>query len=212
MGRPGVRGVHITEEGRRPIPNQLQAFLNHPSVVGFVYVSFGSCIHVSQFPSWVPRTVLAAMGNCSHLKFVWRWDGKPPNLYSEKVPPNVYFSDLLTQLDLLAHSDIRGMMVGHGGHNGIQEALFFRVRRILDVWATSFGLVVLQMDSVTCSRRCCCRCYLANERIYHVFFISYWFQQETKPKNQNLSWHFHYNKNLGLRSLVMQQLYIIMPV
>jgi glucuronosyltransferase len=118
-----IGGMHIAGKTKL-LPPEISNFLNGSE---FVYVSFGTAVRVSKSDSALQNKFFNALGNMTSFKFLWKWDGAslPTN-----TPGNIYFAKWLPQQDLYAHEKIRGM-IGHGGINGIHEAVYYGVPMIL---------------------------------------------------------------------------------
>jgi glucuronosyltransferase len=87
------------------------------STNGIVVVSFGSV--VASFPQTISRKLLDGLGQLEQT-VIMRFQNKN-NL---TIPRNVIVADWIPQNDLLDHATV---MVTHGGHNGIYEALYHAV-------------------------------------------------------------------------------------
>ncbi|XP_051877213.1 UDP-glucuronosyltransferase 1A1-like [Pristis pectinata] len=108
-----VGGVNCNE--RKPLPQDLEDFLNSSGEHGAVIFSLGSMI--SDMPISTANTIAEAFGQIPQ-KVVWRHSGERPS----KLEPNTKLVEWLPQNDLLAHPKTRAFLT-HGGAHGIYEAI-----------------------------------------------------------------------------------------
>lgn len=94
---------------------------------GFIYVSFGSTIQSLHKHPGIYEKFLQAFAKYTEYNFIWKWNGQTPKTY----PLNVrFYTEFLPQMQILANNKIKGF-IGHGGNNGIHEAIYFNVPMIL---------------------------------------------------------------------------------
>ncbi|XP_034146452.1 UDP glucuronosyltransferase 5 family, polypeptide G1 [Esox lucius] len=103
----------------RPLPADLEAFMQSSGEHGVVVMSLGTL--VSALPKEVSEVVALAFAQLPH-KVVWRFLGERP----ASLGNNTLLMDWLPQNDLLGHPKTRAF-VAHGGTNGIYEAIYHGV-------------------------------------------------------------------------------------
>ncbi|XP_069790296.1 UDP-glucuronosyltransferase 1A1-like [Narcine bancroftii] len=108
-----VGGMNCKE--RKPLPQDLEEFVNSSGEHGVVIFSLGSM--VSDMPISAANQIAKAFGQIPQ-KVVWRYHGERPST----LAPNTKLVEWLPQNDLLAHPKTRAFMT-HGGMNGIYEAI-----------------------------------------------------------------------------------------
>lgn len=103
----------------RPLPADLEAFMQSSGEHGVVVMSLGTL--VSALPHEVTEAIAAAFAHLPQ-KVVWRFKGEKPS----SLGNNTLLVDWLPQNDLLGHPKTRAF-VAHGGTNGIFEAIYHGV-------------------------------------------------------------------------------------
>ncbi|XP_051877188.1 UDP-glucuronosyltransferase 1A1-like isoform X2 [Pristis pectinata] len=113
----------ITCKERKPLPQDLEEFLNSSGEHGAVIFSLGSLI--SDMPISTANIIAEAFGQIPQ-KVVWRHSGERPL----KLAPNTKLVEWLPQNDLLAHPKTRAFLT-HGGIHGIYEAICSAVPMVM---------------------------------------------------------------------------------
>ncbi len=103
----------------RPLPVELEAFMQSSGEHGVVVMSLGTL--VSALPREVTEAMAAAFAQLPQ-KVVWRFIGEKPS----SLGNNTLLIDWLPQNDLLGHPKARAF-VAHGGTNGMYEAIYHGV-------------------------------------------------------------------------------------
>ncbi|XP_044039129.1 UDP glucuronosyltransferase 5 family, polypeptide G1 [Siniperca chuatsi] len=103
----------------RPLPVELEAFMQTSGEHGVVVMSLGTL--VSALPREVTEAIAAAFAQLPQ-KVVWRLVGEKPS----SLGNNTLLVDWLPQNDLLGHPKTRAF-VAHGGTNGMYEAIYHGV-------------------------------------------------------------------------------------
>ncbi|XP_061768768.1 UDP-glucuronosyltransferase 2B31-like [Nerophis ophidion] len=103
----------------RPLPTDLEAFMQSSGEHGVVVMSLGTL--VSALPREVTEAIAAAFAQLPQ-KVIWRIKGEKPS----SLGNNTLLVDWLPQNDLLGHSKTRAF-VAHGGTNGMYEAIYHGV-------------------------------------------------------------------------------------
>ncbi|XP_025162998.1 UDP-glucuronosyltransferase 2B9 [Harpegnathos saltator] len=102
-----------------PLPNDLQQFLdNAPN--GFIYVSLGTNVKMTSFPSYVLRAFYEVFASLPY-KIVWKFNGQLPEKFDK-----IYTATWLPQQSILAHPNIK-LFVYQGGLQSTQEAIHYAV-------------------------------------------------------------------------------------
>lgn len=113
-----IGGVHISRAAARPLPTDVQQFIDSSSEHGVIYFSMGSNIQSSQLPISVRDDLLRTFSKLKQ-KVLWKWED--PNLPGK--PDNVLISKWFPQDDVLAHPNIR-LFITHGGLLSCTEAVY----------------------------------------------------------------------------------------
>lgn len=100
----------------RPLPADLEAFMQSSGEHGVVVMSLGTL--VSALPREVTEAIAAAFAELPQ-KVVWKFLGEPPS----SLGNNTMLTKWLPQSDLLGHPKTRAF-VAHGGTNGMYEAIY----------------------------------------------------------------------------------------
>ncbi|GLD53574.1 UDP glucuronosyltransferase 5 family, polypeptide G1 [Lates japonicus] len=103
----------------RPLPAELEAFMQSSGEHGVVIMSLGT--FVSALPREVTEAIAAAFAQLPQ-KVVWRFLGEKPS----SLGNNTLLVDWLPQNDILGHPKTRAF-VAHGGTNGMYEAIYHGV-------------------------------------------------------------------------------------
>ncbi|XP_067435584.1 UDP glucuronosyltransferase 5 family, polypeptide G1 [Thunnus thynnus] len=103
----------------RPLPAELEAFMQTSGEHGVVVMSLGT--FVSALPREASEAIAAAFAQLPQ-KVVWKFMGKKPS----SLGNNTLLVDWLPQNDLLGHPKTR-VFVAHGGTNGMYEAIYHGV-------------------------------------------------------------------------------------
>ncbi|XP_032821755.2 UDP-glucuronosyltransferase 1A5-like [Petromyzon marinus] len=109
----------MTSDEAKPLPQDLEEFMQSSEEHGVVVVSFGSM--VSAIPYRIANVLAEGLGRIPQ-KVIWRYEG--PTL--ENLSNNTKVMSWLPQRDLLAHAKTR-VFVTHGGSHGIFEAICYGV-------------------------------------------------------------------------------------
>lgn len=103
----------------RPLPDELEAFMQSSGDHGVVVMSLGTL--VSALPHEVTEAIAAAFAQLPQ-KVVWKFVGEIPS----SLGNNTLLVHWLPQNDLLGHPKTRAF-VSHGGTNGMYEAIYHGV-------------------------------------------------------------------------------------
>lgn len=113
-----VGGFHIREE--KPLPKDLQSWIDGSGSHGTVIVSFGASFASKIVPPHFVLKLLAAFGKLNQ-RVIMRFGGSPKN-----IPKNVKLVNWFPQRDVLAHPNVV-LFVSHSGIIGVLEALYHGV-------------------------------------------------------------------------------------
>ncbi|XP_078391555.1 UDP-glucuronosyltransferase 1A1-like isoform X2 [Cetorhinus maximus] len=108
-----VGGINCKD--RKPLPQELEEFMNSSGEHGVVVFTLGSM--VSEMPPELSNRIASALGQIPQ-KVLWRYTGEFPTT----LAPNTKLMEWLPQNDLLGHPKTRAFIT-HGGTNGIYEAI-----------------------------------------------------------------------------------------
>ncbi|KAL0125380.1 hypothetical protein PUN28_004489 [Cardiocondyla obscurior] len=113
-----IAGIHIPISGPKPLPVDLQDYLDSQSSNGVIYFSLGSQIDMSTIPDQVFAALYRAFEQVPQ-QILWTCaKGRMPSL-----PRNVKCIGWAPQLSVLCHPNTR-LLINHGGLLGIQEAIY----------------------------------------------------------------------------------------
>jgi glucuronosyltransferase len=115
--------MHVSEEVK-PLPKDMETFVQGAGDKGFIYVSFGSEADMAKSPGDIRSIFFKALGK-SEARFLWRWSGERP----KDMPANVMTASWMPQQDILGHPKCRGFIT-HGGLLSMQEAVIHGVPMI----------------------------------------------------------------------------------
>ncbi|XP_025163006.1 UDP-glucuronosyltransferase 2B9 isoform X1 [Harpegnathos saltator] len=111
-------GLHIMKNPA-PLPNDLQQFLDD-APNGFIYVSLGTNVKMTSFPSYVLRVFYEVFASLPY-KIVWKFNLQLPDKFD-----NIFTATWLPQQSILAHPNIK-LFVYQGGIQSTQEAVHYAV-------------------------------------------------------------------------------------
>jgi hypothetical protein len=111
----------------KPLPEELESFVNASGDDGFILVSFGSIVKGSQVPDGIRLLFLSTFARLSQ-RVIFKWEDQPGENVS--IPSNVKLLPWMPQQDLLGHPKIR-LFINHGGLNSKQEAVYHGSRSSL---------------------------------------------------------------------------------
>jgi len=100
-----VAGVHCKEPSN-VIPEDIQKFIMNGNSDGFVYISLGSTVTISQLPDHTKKVFFETIRSFPKLKFLLKWTGDMP----EEVPDNLFVGRWFPQADILGKKFDRSIM------------------------------------------------------------------------------------------------------
>ncbi len=105
----------------KPLPADLEEFVNGSGDSGIILLSFGSVLRGDQLPEATRDVLIRTFARLPH-RIIWKWEsGGMPNL-----PPNVLLTSWFPQVDLLAHPKTK-LFISHCGISSIQETVRYGV-------------------------------------------------------------------------------------
>ncbi|KAK4025591.1 UDP-glycosyltransferase UGT5 [Daphnia magna] len=111
-------GLHLRPP--KPLPKDVEAFVNGSADAGFIVLSFGSIVHGSGMPEATRKIFVAAFSRLPQ-RILWKWEDESG---MDDLPANVrLYTWLPPLLDLLAHPKMRLLMT-HGGLYSNQETVW----------------------------------------------------------------------------------------
>ncbi|KAK4009085.1 hypothetical protein OUZ56_014222 [Daphnia magna] len=113
----------------KPLPDDLETFVNGSGDAGCIIVSFGTYIKNSEIPDDVRRIFLSTFARLPQ-RILWKWEDDKKIGHRESIPSNVKLMPWLPQADLLGHPKMR-LFITHGGVNSIQEAVYHNIPLII---------------------------------------------------------------------------------
>ncbi|CAH0386033.1 unnamed protein product [Bemisia tabaci] len=106
----------------KPLPKNIEDFIQRGGNAGFIYVSMGSSVQTANTPIHLRKLFLSVFSRLPY-QVLWKWDDAIAN---ELLPRNVMQSRWFPQQDLLGHEKIRGF-VTHGGLLSLFETIYHGV-------------------------------------------------------------------------------------
>ncbi|XP_068688914.1 UDP-glucuronosyltransferase 2C1-like [Montipora foliosa] len=123
----------ITIKKPKPLPAELESYVNSSGIDGFIIVSFGSYAETLASKDRID-TMAAAFGKLKQ-KVLW----KLKNYIPQALSPNIRVMDWLPQNDLLAHKKVKAF-VSHAGHNSLYESGYHGVPMVgIPLYADQFS-------------------------------------------------------------------------
>nr|AHX56944.1 UDP-glycosyltransferase 211B1 [Strigamia maritima] len=110
-----VGGIHCKKA--KPLPQELEDFVQSSGDNGFIYFSLGSNAQSRFLPEKVKTSLLAAFSKLKQ-KVIWKYEEELKN-----APSNVKVIKWAPQQDLLGHPKIKGFIT-HGGLLSLQETVY----------------------------------------------------------------------------------------
>lgn len=87
--------MHI-KETNKPLSQDLSDFIAKSGDKGFVYISFGSAVQISQASPEIYAAFFDAMKRVD-VHFLWKWESDIP----KDIPDNVFMRNWMPQQDIL---------------------------------------------------------------------------------------------------------------
>ena len=84
----------------KPLPDDLETFIQGSGEHGVIFVSFGSVVKASKMPEAKRKAMLAVFSRLKQ-RVIWKWETA-----MEDAPSNVMVSSWLPQTSLLAHPKV----------------------------------------------------------------------------------------------------------
>jgi len=110
----------LTVKEPKPLPKDLEEFMNGSGEHGVILVSFGSIVTEDMMPRDAKRALVEAFSRIPQ-RVIWKYRGELPGL-----SPNVKLVDWMPQQAILAHPKTRGFLT-HGGHMSLTESIYYGV-------------------------------------------------------------------------------------
>jgi glucuronosyltransferase len=114
-------GLHCVPP--KPLPKDLESFVDGSGDAGFIIVSFGSVLKGVDMPNNFRRIFLSTFARLPQ-RILWKWEDQPGE--NDSIPSNVKLLPWMPQQDLLGHPKIR-LFITHGGLFSNQEAVYHGV-------------------------------------------------------------------------------------
>lgn len=116
-----VGGIHIDTK-LKPLPEDLEKFLNTGAKDGIVYFCMGSNISPKQMQPEKRTAIIKALSSIKE-KVIWKWDHESAQQVDQT---KFYTSNWLPQNEILAHKNVK-LFITHGGLLGTTEAVYHGV-------------------------------------------------------------------------------------
>ncbi len=101
----------------KPLPQDLERFIEESGEHGVIFVSFGSVLKSSMMSDNLRKSFLTVFGQLKQ-RVIWKWESEE----MQDQPANLMLSKWLPQPDILAHPKLK-LFITHGGQSSSQEAL-----------------------------------------------------------------------------------------
>ncbi|XP_050730196.1 UDP-glycosyltransferase UGT5-like [Eriocheir sinensis] len=102
----------------KPLPEELEAWVQGAGEAGFIFFSLGSIIKGSSMPEKTRVALLEVFAGLEQ-RVLWKWDQDT----MKDLPPNVRLAKWLPQQDILGHPRLR-LFITHGGLMSTMEASY----------------------------------------------------------------------------------------
>ncbi|XP_045608864.1 UDP-glucosyltransferase 2 [Procambarus clarkii] len=112
-------GIHI--HPAKPLPQDLEEWVQGAGDDGFIYFSLGSVVPGSTMPEEYRRAFIEVFGSLKQ-RVLWKWDQDT----MEDLPPNVRISKWLPQQDILGDRRLH-LFITHGGLLSTLESMYHGV-------------------------------------------------------------------------------------
>jgi UDP:flavonoid glycosyltransferase YjiC (YdhE family) len=106
----------------KPLPEELESFVNGSGDDGFIIVSFGSILKNADVPDGIRRLFLSTFARLTQ-RVIFKWEDDSKIKDDDYIPPNVKLMSWMPQVDLLGHPKIH-LFITHCGLNSKQEAVY----------------------------------------------------------------------------------------
>jgi glucuronosyltransferase len=110
----------LTIKEPKPLPKDLEDFMNGSGEHGVILVSFGSIVPEDIMPEPAKRARVEAFSRIPQ-RVIWKYRGELPGL-----TPNVKLVGWMPQQAILAHPKTNAFIT-HGGHMSLQESVYYGV-------------------------------------------------------------------------------------
>lgn len=118
-----VGGVHVTEDDIKPLPADVQKFLDDAKH-GCVFFTFGSMVRIETLPDDIVKDLYKTFENIAPVRVLMKI-AKPEELIPG-LPKNVMIKPWFAQKAILKHKNTK-VFLTHGGLMGTWEAVHFAV-------------------------------------------------------------------------------------
>ena len=115
-----VGGLHCVPS--KPLPEDLESFVNGSGDDGFIIVSFGSILKNADVPDGIRRLFLSTFARLTQ-RVIFKWEDDSKIKDDDTISLNVKLMSWMPQQDLLGHPKIR-LFITHCGLNSKQEAVY----------------------------------------------------------------------------------------
>ncbi|VVC35879.1 UDP-glucuronosyl/UDP-glucosyltransferase [Cinara cedri] len=110
-----IGGIHVTDP--KPLPEDIQQFIDDAPDDGVIYFSFGSTVKMDSLPTRMQNSLRDAFAEMPQ-RILWKYDADK----MENQPRNVMIKKWFPQRDILAHPKVK-LLIYHGGLSGMYEAI-----------------------------------------------------------------------------------------
>uniref|UniRef100_A0A1I8NYU4 UDP-glucuronosyltransferase n=1 Tax=Stomoxys calcitrans TaxID=35570 RepID=A0A1I8NYU4_STOCA len=107
----------------KPLPKDLEDFINSAGESGFIYVSMGSSVKAANMPITLRHLLVQTFARLPY-HVLWKYEGSAAEI--DDLSDNVMLSRWLPQQDILGHPRLRAF-VTHGGLLSMYETVFHGV-------------------------------------------------------------------------------------
>lgn len=122
-----VGGIGIVTMDEPPLPPDIQQFLDYANT-SVVYFSFGSIVDISLLSPNLVNAIFDSFQELTHIKFLVKGNDNLQALYRNNL--NIMVRSWLPQTTILKHPNVK-CFISHGGHNGVQESIFYGKPKII---------------------------------------------------------------------------------
>jgi len=109
-------GIHLHDA--KPLPQDLEEWVQGAGEDGFIFFSMGSAITPSDMPEEFRLKLIRVFGSLKQ-RVLWKWDKET----MDDLPSNVRLGKWLPQQDILGHKNCR-LFFTHGGLHSTMESIY----------------------------------------------------------------------------------------
>ncbi|XP_055389868.1 UDP-glucosyltransferase 2 [Condylostylus longicornis] len=107
----------------KPLPKDLEDFVNSSGDTGFIYISMGSSVKAANMPEKLRKLLVKTFARLPY-HVLWKWESSITSMHD--LPTNIKLRRWLPQQDILGHKKLRAFIT-HGGLLSMFESVYHGV-------------------------------------------------------------------------------------